>query len=196
MLQRTLRRFSSGGGELFPTSKQAAHLTPSWLTERHVPSPPGLGKCYVEVTRPPRHYKWQATQPEVHVVTVAQMDAPAAPQNASVRRPSQRTVASTLAGVNGALSHKVKSFENSIAVANVEAQKCSESRMKTRDYAEHQQPARVRPGWESTTDIVELSEWMYTRIHNHRKLHNDNSRGYEKEDMIWEAKSAPSAVKK
>ncbi|RNF09534.1 uncharacterized protein Tco025E_06960 [Trypanosoma conorhini] len=195
MLRRTLRRFSSGGGELFPTSKPAAHLVPAWVTERHVPPPPGRGKCYVEVTRPPGHYKWQATQPEVHAVALAQVDATSSPQEATVRRPSRNTVASTLAGVNGALGRKVKSAENSIAMANIAAQRRSEARMKTRDYAEHQHPARFRPGWEAKTDVVELSEWMYTRIHNHRKLHNDNRNGYEKEHMIWGAKPAPPAIK-
>ncbi|PWV21482.1 hypothetical protein C3747_2g110 [Trypanosoma cruzi] len=195
MLQRTLRRFSAGGGDLFPTSKKAAHLEPSWMMERQVPPPPGRGKCYVDVTRPSVRSKWQATQPEVHAVALTQMDAPCSLQDLAIRRPSRRSVATTLAGVNGVLSHKPKTAENNIAMANIAEKKRSEFRMKTRDYTGHKQPARFRTGWETKTDVVELSEWMYTRIHNHRKLHNDNRKGYEKEKMIWETAPTTSTSK-
>ncbi|KEG15090.1 hypothetical protein DQ04_00191140 [Trypanosoma grayi] len=195
MLRRTMWRLGGGGGDLFPTTKEAAHLTPSWVMARHPPPPPGQGKCYVSTTRPAVRSKWQLTVPEVHTLTVAQLDAPT-PRNAVLPRPSGRVVKAALNGVNSALSHKPKPSLSGIAAVNIAAKKYSEARMKTRDYAEHQRPARLPPGWERTSDVVNLSEWMYKRIHDHRKCVSDNKNGYEKEYMFWEAKPAPPQVKK
>ncbi|ORC92629.1 uncharacterized protein TM35_000033820 [Trypanosoma theileri] len=156
---------------------------------------PGRGRCFVDITRPAVISKWQSTQPEVHSVKVVRMDE-ALPHNIASTRPSKRVVEATVAGLHSALGEKKPSALNSIAMNNITAKKESEARMKTRDYAEHKHPAYVRPGWERKIDVVNLSEWMYARIHAHRKLINDNAKGYEKEYMMWEKKPDPPAVKK
>ncbi|KAH9589010.1 hypothetical protein LSM04_000203 [Trypanosoma melophagium] len=195
MLRRTGRRLGGGGGELFPTSKEASHLSPTWLLARHPPSAPGKGRCFVDITQPAVCSKWQLTRPEVHSVEVVGMDE-ALPHNTVSTRPSKKEVEETISSLRSALSQKPPSGLNSIAMNNIMAKQESEARMKTRDYAEHKRPAKVRPGWERKIDVVEVSEWMYARINGHRKLVNDNAKGYEKEYMMWEKKPDLPAVKK
>ncbi|KAG8345339.1 hypothetical protein ERJ75_000940800 [Trypanosoma vivax] len=187
MLRNTYRRLG-GGGELFPTSKETAHLAQQWVMERRPPPPPGRGMCHVPVVNShSTQSKWQTVQAHIHSVVTIPLDA-ASPPNAVTPRPSTRAVDTIVAGVKSQLSGHARGPLNSIAAANISAKAMSEARMKTRDYGENKSSFRERPGWEVTTDVIELSEWLYKRIHKHRKMVNDNSNGYEKEYMPWEKK--------
>ncbi|EAN78762.1 hypothetical protein, conserved [Trypanosoma brucei brucei TREU927] len=198
-MRRTFLRLGGGGGELFPTSKAAAHLEPQWVMERRPPPPPGPGKCYVTVhkTGTKSGSKWQLLQPHIHTLEVISMDSPP-PHKLDVPRPTARAAASFVAGVKSSLEHarKQTTSVSGIAAANIAEKKRCEARMKTRDYAEGKRPVRERPGWEATTDVVELSEWLHKRVNDHRKIVSDNSNGYEREYTPWEKKPVPPEIKK
>nr|CCC94396.1 unnamed protein product [Trypanosoma congolense IL3000] len=195
-MRRTFLRLGGGGGEMFPTSKAAAHLEPQWLMGRHPPPPPGRGKCYVTVHKSGNssHCKWQLLRPDFHTVETVVMDAPTH-HNLDIPRPSPRVAAAYVAGVQASLCDHKGTKVSGVAAANIAEKERSEARMKTRDYAENKRPVPQHANWEATTDVTELSEWIHKRVNDHRKIVNDNQNGYEREFMVWEKRPASPASK-
>ncbi|EPY27667.1 hypothetical protein STCU_05636 [Strigomonas culicis] len=193
MFRSTLRRLGGGHGDLFPTSKEAAHLTPTWVMQREVPHAPGKGKRYVRTTAPEHFNKFQLHTPPTHEVATMTIGQ-AAPHHCHTRLPSSSAVAHTVAGTHHALdTHHKKNFDNAVARGNIAEKAESERLMTERDFTAGQRPARVAPGYEHTIDVVELNEYWDQRVSTvgRRMPEAANPNGWTKEFMPWEKKPKP-----
>lgn len=192
----------SGHGDLFPTSKAAAHLTPEWVMSRPTPLPPGKGKRYASFTTPEVYGKYQMVKPEYHEVKAVPVHHPAPHdiQHCDVRPFSSQSIAATVAGVSSELGHQRKTNENPVAQSNIAAQAAAEQRMKTRDYMEHKRsPMKRNPRFELKIAYPESQNYIEDRVNRLRKIENSNPNGYQKEWMPWEEKPpapAPAPPKK
>ncbi|EPY26734.1 hypothetical protein AGDE_11119 [Angomonas deanei] len=192
MFRKTIQRLS-GHGDLFPTSKEAAHLAPEWVLSRTPPPPPGPGKRYVSTTQPERFNQYQLHTAEVHNDRVLMQIGHAPPAHCTTPVPSNTSVAHSLGGVNAYLRgyHHAKDFSSPIARANIAEKEQSEKFAKTRTFTEHQRPARDRPGWERTIDMTAMNEYFGDRTCMLKTV-DVNPKGPTKEWFPFEKKPAPA----
>lgn len=189
----------SGHGDLFPTSKAAAHLNQSWVMGREVPHAPGKGHCYATFCTPEVHNKFQLHTAEAHEVKVISTRNPSAKElhHCATVRPSEAAIAATLAGVSGDLSHHKKTNETPMARANIAAKKAAEHTAMTRDFMAHKRtPLERSAKYANTIDYPSSQFFIEERVNRLRKLENTNQNGYVKEYMPWEPKPPPPPPKK
>ncbi|CBZ25549.1 conserved hypothetical protein [Leishmania mexicana MHOM/GT/2001/U1103] len=189
MLRRCLL-LRSGHGDLFPTSKAAAHLTPDWVMSRKVPQAPGKGRCYADFTTPEHHSKFQMIVPETHEVKVISTHNPSSAEvhHCATKRPSAASVAATIAGVKSALdTHHPKTNDTPMARANIAAKLAAEQRAKTRDFMAHKRGLMKRDHkYIPTVDYPSSQFYIEDRVNKLRKIENSNPNGYVQERMPWE----------
>lgn len=185
----------SGHGDLFPTSKAAAHLDVAWVMWREVPHAPGKGHCYADFTTPAHHSPYQALSPEVHERKVISTVGASAHElhHCTTERPSDAAIAATIAGVASALDthHHRKTNDTPMARANIAAKRAAEERAKTRDFMAHKRtPLMQRPPQTFPKESQSYS-FMEDRVNQLRKIENSNQNGYVRDYMPWEAKPPP-----
>ncbi|GET87750.1 hypothetical protein, conserved [Leishmania tarentolae] len=187
----------SGHGDLFPTTKEAAHLAQNWIMSREVPHAPGKGRCYADFTTPEYHSKFQMITPEIHEVRVISTDNASSEktQHCTTKRPSASSVMATVAGVKNALdTHYPKTNDTPMARANIAAKLAAEQHAKTRDFMEHKRVLIQHSSkYTTTTDYPSSQFYIEDRANKLRKIENSNPNGYVQEDMPWETKP-PSAA--
>lgn len=155
MLNRT-RLFLSGHGDLFPTSKSAAHLTPRWVLNRPVPPRPGKGECYASFTYPQHHSRYQFVRPEMHETKVVPIGEVAGMHYCVTQRPSEHAARAAVAGVTAEMSHKVaKTNDTPLARATIAAKAASEELAMTRDWHSRLPPLQPKKGYEVLADYCE-----------------------------------------
>ncbi|KAG5508002.1 hypothetical protein GH5_07055 [Leishmania sp. Ghana 2012 LV757] len=200
-MMRRCMLLRSGHGDLFPTSKAAAHLDPEWVMSRVVPRAPGKGRCYADFTTPEHRGKFQMISPEVHRVKVISIDSPPAAemQHCATKWPSAASIAATAAGVKRALdAHRPKTNDTPMARANIAAKRAAEELAKTRDFMAHKRvPTQRNPKHVPTVDCTSSQGYIEDRVNKLRKMENTNPNGYVREYMPWGAKPpAPAPPKK
>ncbi|CAM38017.1 conserved hypothetical protein [Leishmania braziliensis MHOM/BR/75/M2904] len=187
----------SGHGDLFPTSKAAAHLNPEWVMCREVRHAPGKGKCYADFTTPEHHSKFQMIGPATHEVKVISTHNPSLVEmhHCVTKRPSAASVAATVAGVKNTLdTHRPKTNDTPIARANIAAKLAAEELAKTRDFMAHKRgPMERNPKHVPTVAYPSSQFYIEDRASKLRKIENSNPNGYVREYMPWETK--PSTPK-
>ncbi|KAK7198350.1 hypothetical protein NESM_000794100 [Novymonas esmeraldas] len=179
----------SGHGDLFPTSKAAAHLTPQWIMSREVPHAPGKGHCYADFTTPAHHNKFQVSGAETHErKIISTVNASAAElHHCTTRRPSAAAVAATVAGVHSALdTHHPKTNDTPMARATIAAKQAAEELAKTRDFMAHKRGPTQRAFKEpATADCMTTKIYIEDRVNKLRKMENANQNGYVREHMPY-----------
>lgn len=184
----------SGHGDLFPTSKAAAHLEIPWVMSREVPHAPGKNHCYADFTTPEHHSKFQLLTPEAHETKIIPT------RNASkhdlhhcvTKRPSEAAINATLAGVSGDLSHHKKTNETPMARANIAAKKAAEHLAMTRDFMAHKRnPVEITGKYARVTEYPASQFYIEERVNRMRKMENTNQNGYVREDIPWHPKPTP-----
>ncbi|KPA78496.1 hypothetical protein ABB37_06110 [Leptomonas pyrrhocoris] len=187
----------SGHGDLFPTSKAAAHLNLPFVMGREVPPPPGKDRCYAEFCTPEVHRKFQTNAPEVHAVKAVSTRSPFKKElhHCATERPSEASIEATLAGVSGALNHHhTKTNETPMARANIAAKLAAERHAKTRDFMEHKRTPRERSAKYAGENAIEYPAAQFfveERVNRLRKMENTNPSGFVREYMLWEPKPPP-----
>lgn len=201
-MNRTRLFLSGGHGDLFPTTKAAAHLTPRWVLAREVPHAPGKGKVYASFTYPGHHNKYQLFTPEMHErKAVPITEAQKGLHYCTTQFPSASAAQAAQAGVAKGMSHKNhKTNDTPIAKANISAKKASEDYAMTRDFRSHLPTPPVKKGFEPHADFYEAESYITKRTASYIKLDNDNKLGWTKEWFPQEVnpppKPAPPAPKK
>ena len=185
----------SGHGDLFPTSKAAAHLNQTLVMDRQVPHAPGKGHCYAEFCTPATHSKFQVNSPEVHEVRVISTRSPFKKElhHCVTVRPSEASIEATLVGVNSELDHHHKKTNDTpLARANIAAKLAAEHHAKTRDFMAHKRTPLARSAkYANTIDYPSSQFFIEERVNRLRKIENMNQNGYVREYMPWEPKPAP-----
>lgn len=187
--------FRSGHGDLFPTSKAAAHLNQTWVMSRDVPPAPGKGHCYADFCTPAVQGKFQLNSPEVHTTKVISTRSLCKKElhHCVTQRPSEASIEATLAGVKSELDHHhKKTNETPMARANIAAKLAAEHHAKTRDFMAHKRtPLERSAKYANTIDYPASQFFIEDRVNQLRKLENANPNGYVREYMPWEPKPAP-----
>lgn len=193
-MRRTSLVLSGGHGDLFPTSKAAAHLAPRWVLSREVPPAPGKGMVYASFTYPEHHNKFQLHTPEMHerrAVPIA--EAQSAMRYCTSTFLSASAAKQFVAGVHSSLSHKnKKTNDTALAKANIEAKRASEQLAMTGvPHASAPPSPPVKRGFERHADFDESTHYMETRTASYNKLLNDNKAGWTKEWFPHEVNPPP-----
>ncbi|KAG5507576.1 hypothetical protein JKF63_06525 [Porcisia hertigi] len=186
----------SGHGELFPTSKTAAHLVPKWVMSREVPHAPGKGHCYAEFTTPEHRSMFQMIRPETHEVRRISTHNPSTAEmhHCTTKRLSAASVAATVAGVSNALdSRHPKTNDTPMARANIAAKTAAEELAKTRDFMAHKRgPMQRNQKYLPTVEYLSSQFYIEDRANKLRKIENANPNGYVREYMPWGTKPSAS----
>ncbi|KAG5481011.1 hypothetical protein LSCM1_06686 [Leishmania martiniquensis] len=190
----------SGHGDLFPTSKAAAHLTPEWVMDRSIPRAPGKGRRYAGFKTPEHHSKFQMILPETHTVKAISIDGPSSAEGHHCARiqPSAASVAATVAGVKRALdAHHPKTNDTPMARANIAAKHAAEELAKTRDFMAHKRaPTQYNPKYVPVVDCTSSLGYIEDRVNKLRKIENSNPNGHLNEHIPWGDEAPASATSK
>ncbi|CCW69187.1 unnamed protein product [Phytomonas sp. Hart1] len=185
-------RFSGGHGDLFPNTKTAAHLSPSWVLSRPPPPAPRAGHCYVNFTHPEKHGKFQFITPEIHETKEVPIHAATGLRNCTTQRPSLRNCVAFLEGTKAALDWKnVKTNNTPMAQTNIQEKVDGERFVKTREFHPRDLKVPFRLGYEPSIDITECNDIIDKRTNALRKVEDQNRNGYMKEWIPFELNPPP-----